>query len=89
MEDWCNDTDRVTETYSEETCQSDILSTTNPTRTGLSFNPALRGEWPETKCPSNGTAGVSALGYLRSRKVLYEDGVRNVPLSLILCHLLL
>jgi hypothetical protein len=47
--------------YSEKTCRSDTLSTTNPTWPDLGSNPGCRGGKPATKRLSYGTAYLRAL----------------------------
>jgi hypothetical protein len=67
--------------YSEKTCPSATLSTTNPKRHKLGSNPGSRGGKPATNHPSNGAAIVlllcsqyhKAIQYLFQSRILIEN----------------
>jgi hypothetical protein len=58
-----DENDREKPKYSEKTCPSATLSTTNPARTDPGSKPGLRGETPATSRLSHGTAFSGYLGY--------------------------
>jgi hypothetical protein len=56
IEHWWNDNDRPRLKYSETTCHSTTLSTTNSTWTGLGLNPGLHRDRVVTDNLGHGTA---------------------------------